>query len=105
MNEEELIKQLKWYENRYGPYIPKAGLRNWKNLFRKPTLQEWTILFMLLMGLFMAWAYYHDIEACKINCERTCYGVDTNPYYEYETNYTTTKEETGENWVNVNITT
>ena len=83
MNEEEM-KQLKWFEKRYGPYIPEKGLRNWKLLFRMPTMYEWTILFMLAMGLFMAWAYYHDIEACQINCERSKLfdNINQGPNYE-----------------------
>lgn len=43
----------------------KRGLHNWRNLFRKPSFQDWMILFMLIMVLFMAWAYQHDIEACQ----------------------------------------
>jgi hypothetical protein len=43
----------------------KRGLHNWKNLFRKPTFLEWVIFFMIVMVLFMAWAYKHDIESCQ----------------------------------------
>ena len=60
-----LEEKLGWFEKRYGPYIEKRGLSNWRNLFRKPTLHEWTILFMLIMGLFIAWSYNHDIESCR----------------------------------------
>ena len=63
--EEDIRARLKWYENHYGPYVQHRGMENWKNLFRKPTMLEWTILFMLLMGLFMAWAYKTDITACN----------------------------------------
>jgi hypothetical protein len=78
--EMELKKRLDWYEKKYGPYIEKRGLKdNWKNLFRKPTLLEWTILFMLIMGLFSAWAYQRDIKACQIfykeNACNICSGV------------------------------
>jgi len=62
--DEEKEKQLEWYKKKY-PYIEKRGLSNWKNLFRKPTLEEWTILFMLIMGLFVAWAYMKDIQTCR----------------------------------------
>lgn len=66
LNEVEMKKQLAWYSKKYGPYIEKRGLKdNWKNLFRKPTLLEWTILFMLVMGLFSAWAYNQDIQSCR----------------------------------------
>jgi hypothetical protein len=73
MEKEELEKRIRWYEKRYGPYLEKRGLHNWKNLFGKPTNNlfgkptnlEWTILVMLLLGLFMGWAYSHDVEECK----------------------------------------
>lgn len=45
--------------------IEKRGLHNWKNLFRKPTLYEWVILFMLIMALFIAWAYQNDTSLCR----------------------------------------
>jgi len=61
---EELEKRVNWYSKKYGPYIDKRGLNNWKNLFRKPTLLEWTILVMLLMGIFMAFAYQMDNASC-----------------------------------------
>lgn len=61
----ELEKRLKWYEKRYGPYIEKKGFHNWKNLFRKPTMYEWVILSMLILGIFMAWAYNRDTQLCR----------------------------------------
>ena len=65
LSREELTARLKWYENRYGPYITSRGIHNWKNLFRKPNYYEWIILVMLMMSLFIAWAYQHDISACR----------------------------------------
>lgn len=65
LSREELEKRLKWYEKKYGVYIEKTGLHNWKNLFKRPTLYECTILFMLLMGLFMGWAYQRDVALCR----------------------------------------
>jgi len=65
LSRDELMKRAYWYDKKYGPYIEKKGLHNWKNLFRKPTLYECIILIMLLMALFMWWAYNHDIEECK----------------------------------------
>ena len=62
---EELEKKLSWFSKKYGPYIEKRGLGNWRNLFAKPTLSEWTILFMLLMMGFVAWAYLADTEECR----------------------------------------
>lgn len=60
----ELLKRTHWYEKRYGPYIEKKGIKNWKNLFRKPTFSEWIILAMLIGLGFVAWAYQRDIAAC-----------------------------------------
>ncbi len=65
ISREELEGRLRWYEKQYGPYIRERGLKNWKNLFRKPTLQEWTILIMLILGLFMGWAYQRDVKVCQ----------------------------------------
>lgn len=65
LSREELEGRLKWYNNKYGPYIGNRGVHNWKNLFKKPNLQEWTILVMLIMMLFIGWAYQHDIAECK----------------------------------------
>jgi hypothetical protein len=45
--------------------IEKRGLHNWKNLFRKPTLNDWIIFILLMMVMFMAWAYQRDIAVCK----------------------------------------
>jgi hypothetical protein len=61
----ELETRVKWYEKKYGSYIEKRGLHNWKNLFRKPNNYEWTILFMILMALFIGWAYQIDTQQCR----------------------------------------
>lgn len=65
LSKEELLKRVNWFEKKYGPYIEKRGLHNWKNLFRKPTLYEWVILFMTLMALFIFWAYQQDMAECR----------------------------------------
>jgi len=62
---EQLEAKLRWYEERYGAFIGNRGVHNWRNLFRKPNIYDWTILFMLIMGLFIAWGYQHDIQACR----------------------------------------
>lgn len=62
---EEASKRLQWYDKKYGPYIEKRGLHNYKNLFRKPTMYEWIILLMLSLTLFIAWAYNEDTTVCK----------------------------------------
>jgi hypothetical protein len=61
----KLQHKLEWFEKKYGPYIEKRGLKNWKNLFRKPTLNEGVILIMIIMGMFMGWAYQQDTEGCR----------------------------------------
>jgi|24BtaG_2_1085350.scaffolds.fasta_scaffold00173_3 hypothetical protein len=65
ISREELEKRLNWYSNRYGPYVSKKGLHNWKNLFRRPTLNEWIILFMIITALFLGGAYRHDVSECR----------------------------------------
>ena len=62
---QELENQLAWYNKKYGPYIKNKGLHNWKNLFRAPTMYEWVILAMLVLSLFIAWAYQRDIAVCQ----------------------------------------
>jgi hypothetical protein len=65
LSRQELEKRVSWYEKKYGPYIGDRGLKNWKNLFRRPNIYELTILFMLLMSFFIAWAYIHDVSMCR----------------------------------------
>lgn len=66
MNDQE---KLAWYEKKYGPIIEKRGMHNWKNLFKKPKLQDIIIFIMLVMVLFGAWAYQHDVEVCQNTIE------------------------------------
>jgi len=40
----------------------KTGLSNWKNLFRKPTLDEWITLFIITMVILSSYAYRNDIN-------------------------------------------
>lgn len=68
MDNEKFLKlkaENEWYQRKYGPAITDKGLKNWKNLFRKPTPLEWTILIMLVLALFMGWAYQHDTQQCR----------------------------------------
>lgn len=63
---EQLEAQLSWYRKTYGEPIMRRGLHNWKNLYKKkPTLQDWIILFMIIMSLFISWAYQRDITICR----------------------------------------
>lgn len=45
--------------------IESRGLHNWKNLFRKPTLQEYIILFLLLMFCVMGYFYSLETKICR----------------------------------------
>jgi len=58
-------EKIEYYERTYGPVIEERGLKNWKNLFRKPSFQDWIILVMLLLMLFSAYAYKNDVAICK----------------------------------------
>lgn len=40
----------------------KPGLHNWKNLFRKPTLDEWITLAIIILMLFSYYQYKVDIK-------------------------------------------
>ena len=70
LSKEELEERINWYEKKYGPYIEKKGIHNWKNLFRKPTLNEWVILILMITGLFMGWAYSRDTALCRETIEK-----------------------------------
>ena len=89
MDNQELEKRLKWYETKYGPYIEKRGIDNWKNLFRKPNLLEWTILIMLILAIFMGYAYMQDIKSYKDVVANPCsYCSDMmNPFINDQNTY------------------
>ena len=40
----------------------EIGVRNWKNLFRKPTIDEYITLFIILMVIFSYYQYKVDIN-------------------------------------------
>jgi len=65
MDNPELTKRLVWYENKYGPYIEKKGLHNWKNLFKKPTFMEMVVLFLLIGYIVIAFIYVQETKMCK----------------------------------------
>jgi len=37
----------------------------WKELWKMPTMHEWITLFIIVMVLFVAWAYKHDTQVCR----------------------------------------
>ncbi len=69
LEEEELKKRLKWYEKSYGPYIKERGLRNWKNLFKKPTSMDLLLLFIIAMVLVSSLLYKEDVRMCHETLE------------------------------------
>jgi hypothetical protein len=61
-------------KNRICPYCKqeyktKIGLSNWKNLFRKPTLDDWITLIIIVLVLFSAYAYKIDTQTCRAALE------------------------------------
>jgi len=53
------------YCNQVTKKVIGINKQNLKKLFSKPTLQEMTILFMLIACLILAWSYYKDISQYK----------------------------------------
>jgi hypothetical protein len=43
----------------------KPGLKNWKNLFRKPTTEDWISLIILILLFLAAFAYIIDTKSCR----------------------------------------
>ena len=41
------------------------GIHNWKNLFRKPTLDEYIMLFIILLSVFSYFQYNKDINTLR----------------------------------------
>lgn len=46
-------------------YELKPGLFNFKNLFRKPSWNEWFILIILILVLIGCYFYYKDTQTCR----------------------------------------
>jgi hypothetical protein len=56
-------------------YKTQIGMNNWKNLFRKPTIDDWVTLFILIMLLVAAFAYTTETKQCREtlqNLDRIC---------------------------------
>lgn len=56
-------------------YEVKTGINNFKNLFRKPSFDDYFILFMLILALVGSYFYYHDVKACHEtlnNLDKVC---------------------------------
>jgi len=61
---------IKKIEKRHCPYCNNeiditVGVHNWKNLFKKPTFNDWMTLIMLILVVVSAYAYNHDMKICK----------------------------------------
>jgi len=46
-------------------YETKLGLNNWKNLFRKPTMDDWIVLIILILLFAASFAYITETKACR----------------------------------------
>jgi hypothetical protein len=46
-------------------YETKIGFDNWKNIFRKPTLDDWIVLVILILLLVAAFAYTTETKICR----------------------------------------
>ena len=54
----------------------EIGLSNWKNLFKKPTVEDWVSLIILILLFLAAFAYTIDTKACREtlnNLDKICY--------------------------------
>lgn len=72
LTREDLEKRLEWYQKKFGPYIEKRGTHNFKNLFRKPNIYEWTILAMMILVLGMFFVYSLDVQNSFQNGYNVC---------------------------------
>jgi hypothetical protein len=50
----------------------KPGMHNWKNLFRKPTIEEMITLFILLGVIAIYFAYQHDVKQYQDYINKYC---------------------------------
>ena len=57
------------------PIKIKIGKDNWKNLFKKPTVDDWITLVILILLMMAAFAYTQETATCKAmtkNIGQTC---------------------------------
>ncbi len=50
----------------------QVGFHNWKNLFRKPTLDELITLFIIILAIALFFAWQHDINQYKEYIAKNC---------------------------------
>jgi len=63
------------------PYKIKVGIHNWKKLFRKPTLDDWITLFILIMLSLASFAYIQETKQSKMfieNIDEICLNYNKN---------------------------
>lgn len=56
---EKQIRKCKYCGNETAVNI---GVHNWKNLFRKPTFEDYIMLFIILMAIISSYAYNADVN-------------------------------------------
>jgi hypothetical protein len=57
----------------------KVGIHNWKNLFRKPTIEEFITLFIILCVIAIYFVYQHDVNQYRDYINKNCNsGMKTN---------------------------
>lgn len=88
----------------------KVGVDNWKNLFRKPTMEDWITLVILILLLAAAFAYTTETKACKEtlqNLDEVCMKRQNQANYTWNgvpvvpvINYTVENETSNEPIVN-----
>jgi len=57
----------------------KVGFHNWKNLFRKPTIEEAITLFIILMEIALFFAWQHDINQYQKYIKENCNPLVVRP--------------------------
>jgi len=65
-------------------YKTEIGINNWKNLFRKPTLDDWIVLIIIILILIASYAYTLETKACKetlANLDQICMQRKNNVTY------------------------
>ena len=65
-------------------YETKIGIDNWKNLFRKPTMDDWIVLIILILIIGAAFAYTTETKTCREtlnNLDQICMKRGTNITY------------------------
>lgn len=72
------------------PYQTKVGIQNWKNLFRKPTLDDLITLVIIVLVIASYYAYMADTKVCRETvanikdiCAQYYSGIVNNGAFDY----------------------